>query len=241
VRPALWHEGVVTIRCGRRQALSRAIAIPWPTPMHIVARARFPPDAFISSAAVRVDARIIVGNAKIAQTRQPLRGKGLVQLDHIEVRLHEAEPAHQFIAGRRRAKAYDPRCDACGRAAEDTGKRGEPVGLDGGGRRQDQSRGTVVDAGGIAGGDTAAVTERRAQLCELFQRGRRAGMLVLRDNHRIGFALRDRHQRDLLREAPAGLRARPLLASGGQKHPGLHKRYWVFGHVLGGLGHGMAS
>ena len=44
-------------------------------------------------AAVRVDARVVVGQAEVAQHGQPLRGEGLVQLDHVDLRQRRARSA----------------------------------------------------------------------------------------------------------------------------------------------------
>ena len=97
---------------------SSASAIPWPTPMHMVARrelaavalkllgrgqrearARHPERmAERDRAAVGVHLRRVVGKAELAQHGEPLRGERLVQFDHVEVGDLEAEALHQLLA-----------------------------------------------------------------------------------------------------------------------------------------------
>ena len=77
------------------------VAIPWPTPTHIVHSAYCPPVSCElvrrgeqqprarhaermterDRAAVRIDPRIVVGEAELAETGERLRGEGFVQLD----------------------------------------------------------------------------------------------------------------------------------------------------------------
>ncbi|MDT4887364.1 hypothetical protein FQZ97_1238100 [compost metagenome] len=54
--------------------------------------------------------------------------------------------------------------------------------LGGFGAGQEQGAGAVIDAGGVASGDAAALAERRAQLGQLFQGGVAARVLVLLDH-----------------------------------------------------------
>ena len=63
--------------------------------------------------------------------------------------------------------------------------------------------GTVIDAGGVAGGHRAVLGERRAQLAHALDGGAEAGILVGVDHH-VTLAGLDRHRCDLVLE-PAGL------------------------------------
>ena len=99
---------------------SSASAIPWPTPMHMVASASLPPVRCSSSVAVSArrapdmpsgwpsaiapplgfTCGVVVGKAELAQHREALRGEGLVQFDHVEVADLEAEALQQLLATR---------------------------------------------------------------------------------------------------------------------------------------------
>src|SRR5882724_3889955 len=59
--------------------------------------------------AMRVDEIGIVLDAELPQAGYPLRGKGLIELDQIEVADLEAKPLHQFAGRRHRADAHDAR------------------------------------------------------------------------------------------------------------------------------------
>ena len=94
------------------------MAIPCPTPMHMVARASFFPVSFSSSAAVPVMRAPdmpsgwpsamappfgftcvgVVGDAELAQHRERLAGEGLVELDHVEIGRRQAEPRAELAA-----------------------------------------------------------------------------------------------------------------------------------------------
>ena len=128
-------------------------------------------------AAVGVHARIVVGEAELAEHREALRGEGLVQFDHVEVGDLEAEALQQLLGRGRRADAHDPRRHAGDGGAEDAGARGQAVAL----RRflasDDQRGGAVIDARGIAGGDAAVLADDRLQRGERVEAGQ-ARMLV---------------------------------------------------------------
>ena len=103
---AVAQDGVTRVHATR----SSASAMPCPTPMHIVHSARRPPRALelerrrgrkARSAhaervperdrpAVRVHVRGVVGQPEPAQHGERLRGKCLVELDHVEVRRSRA-------------------------------------------------------------------------------------------------------------------------------------------------------
>ena len=84
-------------------------------------------------------------------------------------------------------------------------------------RGDDQRRGAVVDARGIAGGDRAVLADDRLQLGERLEAGH-ARMLVLVDDHRIALALRDFDRDDLGGEPAVGLRGGGfVLAAQGER------------------------
>ena len=67
--------------------------------------------------------------------------------------------------------------------------------------RQQQCTGTVVDARGISSGDTATLTERRAELVQLLQRGVATRVFVVLDALGRAFALGDLDRHDFLCQA----------------------------------------
>ena len=69
-------------------------------------------------AAVRVHARIVVGDAQLAQHGQALRGEGLVQLDHVHLFQRQAGLGQHLARRGRRADAHDARRDAGGGHAD---------------------------------------------------------------------------------------------------------------------------
>ena len=101
--------------------------MPWPTPMHMVARARRAPRSCSSMrggqgepgaagaqrvaqgdrAAVRVDVLGVVGQAELPEHGQGLRGERLVQLDHVQVGDGQPVAGQQLLRGRHRADAHD--------------------------------------------------------------------------------------------------------------------------------------
>ena len=64
-----------------------------------------------NGAAVRVDARIVVAQAERAQYRQPLRGEGFVQFNHVELLERHAELLQQLLRSRSGPDAHDARLD----------------------------------------------------------------------------------------------------------------------------------
>jgi hypothetical protein len=89
----------------------------------------------------------------------------------------------------------------------DTGHRLDASLLGLGERHQDRRGGTVVDPGSVTGGDRTLLLEGRTQLCQAFQRGAVADILVVGDND-VTLARLDRDGRDLVFEAtffPCGL------------------------------------
>ena len=128
---------------------SSASAIPWPTPMHMVASASLPPVALQllgrgqreararhaermaerDRAAVGVHLRRVVGKAELAEHGEALRGEGLVQFDHVEVADLQAEALHQLLASGSRADAHDPRRNAGDGGAEHARPRRQAVAL----------------------------------------------------------------------------------------------------------------
>ena len=127
----------------RSYTRSSASAIPWPTPMHMVASASLPPVRCSSSVAVSASRApdmpsgwpsaiapplgftrgVVVGEAELAKHGEALGGEGLVQLDHVEVADLEAEALHQLLGRGRRADAHDPRRNAGDGGAEHAGAR----------------------------------------------------------------------------------------------------------------------
>src|SRR3546814_18327610 len=64
----------------------------------------------------------VVGQAELPHHRQPLRGKGLVQFDHVQVADLQAQPIEQILGPGRRPNAHEPGRNASDRAAEKIGR-----------------------------------------------------------------------------------------------------------------------
>ncbi|MNL51223.1 hypothetical protein D3C87_1743030 [compost metagenome] len=95
---------------------------------------------------IGVHATIILGNAEITQHGNALAGKGLVELDDVEIGLGKAEAREELLTGGRRAHAHDTRWHAGRGAAQNAGDGGEAMPFRGGLRGDDQGRRTVIDA-----------------------------------------------------------------------------------------------
>src|SRR3954452_13898252 len=117
-------------------------------------------------AAVGIYARIVVGNAELAEDGKALRGEGFVQLDHVEIADLQAQPLHQFLAGRRRSDAHDPRRHPGDCCAKNSGARREAIALRRLFRRNDDRRRAIVDTRGVAGCHRAVGAHDRFELGE---------------------------------------------------------------------------
>src|SRR6202043_2914498 len=106
---------------------------------------------------------VIVGNAKLAERRKTLTGKGFVQLDHVKVALLETKPRHQLARGRNRSDAHDARRYARGGPTQNAGGRREAIfpGRHLGG--EDETGRAIVHARGVARGHRTALAKRRWQ------------------------------------------------------------------------------
>ena len=111
-------------------------------------------------APARIDPRVIVGQAHLPRAGQSLRGKGLIELDDVEVVHSHAQPGQQLVGGRHGPDAHGPRRHAGDSHPEYAGLRLEVVSLSGRFRCYDQSRGAVVDAGCVTGRDGPAREQR---------------------------------------------------------------------------------
>src|SRR5512141_3254481 len=60
-------------------------------------------------AAVGIDAGIVVRDVQLAQDREPLRGKRLVQFDDVELVRLDTGLRYQLVRGRQRTDAHDAR------------------------------------------------------------------------------------------------------------------------------------
>ena len=78
-------------------------------------------------AAIGIHPLIVIGNTELAQCGKALAGEGLVQFDHVELFLIQAEPCQKLGRGRRRADAHDARRHAGGGTAENAGNRSQTV------------------------------------------------------------------------------------------------------------------
>ena len=145
--------------------------------------------------------------SQLARDGDRLRGKGLVQLEEIDVAGLQPCALEHLAHRRHRADAHHLRIDAGRHVRQDPRQRLRSQRLCFLGRRDDEGSGAVVDAGGVAGGHRAVLLERRLQRAE-FLRGRSCSRELVRvDQDRLPFALRNRHRHDLLFETALGNRA----------------------------------
>ena len=189
-------------------------------------------------AAVGVYMGRVVGKSKLAQHRERLRREGLVQLD--DVHLVEPQPGagENLARRRRRPDAHDARRDARRRHADEARVRGRAVG--GGFRGDDERRGAVVDAGGVAGRHGFVRPVDRLQLGELFGRRLGARVLVAVDDQRLALALGHAHGGDFIAEHAGRLRRRPALLAAQRESVLVGARDAVIGgDIVGGLRHGI--
>ncbi len=189
-------------------------------------------------AAVRIEARVVGGDAKLVAPRQDLHRERLVQLEQVDLverhsRLLEHAPRRRYGA-----VAHQMRLDAGVRVPDEAQLRREAELV----RRllgREERRGRAVrQSGGVARGDAAAGAERRLQRGEPVQRRVRAQELVaLRDLPAVVGEHRHRHDRvahDAVLPRGGGL----LLRRHGERVRALLRdlRKAVV-QVLGGLSH----
>ena len=134
------------VATARAQTRSMMVAIPCPTPTHIVASAYWPPPAASSRAAVRTrrapdmpngcpramapplgfTRAIVVAHAQLPEARQRLSRKSLVQLDHVRSATRESRARQRLARRRHRSHAHGPGLDARYGGRHDTRQRREP-------------------------------------------------------------------------------------------------------------------
>ena len=193
-----------------------------------------------NGAAVGIYLLGIVAKAELPQHGQRLRGKRLVELDHVEIADLQLEAIHQLPGRRHRPDAHDPRRHAGGCRRQHARPRRQAVTLH---RRlggDDHRGGAVVDPRGVAGRDRAGTAERRLELGQAFKRGLGPRMLVLVDHDRPALAAGRLDRDDLLGEiagrdrcSGAPLRAQREGVLVGARH------LEFLGDVLAGLRHGI--
>ena len=115
--------------------------------------------------------------AEVLVDRQRLGGEGFVGLDQVEVVGLPAGALQHLAGGGDRAGAHHRGIDAGGGEAGDAGQRGQAALGGFGGGHQDQRRGAVIDAGGVAGGDRAVLGEGGTQLGHGLRAGSRGGCI----------------------------------------------------------------
>ena len=180
--------------------LTRSIsaAMPWPTPMHIVAIARFPPQrlealtavsasrapdmpermAERDRAAVRVHVLGVVRQAELAQHRDALGGERLVQFDHVDVASVSPSRASSFCtAGAGPMPMMRGATPAV--AIATTRARGvRPWRLAASSRGEQQRAAPSLTPEALPAVTVPRVAERRPQLRQHLERGVGARMLV---------------------------------------------------------------
>ncbi len=159
------------------------------------------------------------GQFEPAQTGENLGGKGLVDLDHVDVGEGQAGARQRLFRRLDRADPHDPRRHPGDAAGDDAGERLGPGGVAGLAAGDDHRHRAVIDARGVAGGGDAALLQR-PQPGERGQIGLRARMLVLADLDRPGAAARHLDRDDFALEEPVGLAGGVFALRPGGEHIG---------------------
>ena len=193
-------------------------------------------------AAVRVQARIVKGDAQLLGAAQNLRGEGFVDFDNIHVIQRQAGAAQGFLAGFNRAQAHDARGDTGDSTGEDARARLDAVLLADGFAADDQRSRAVVDAGGVAGGDHATF-KQWTQTGQGGQVAARTRVFVLIDHlGRLLAALRDFNRVDFFSEEAVGTGLFvQRLAACGVSVGFFAGDTQVGSNVVGGLRHGVIA
>ena len=79
--------------------------------------------------AIGVHMRGVIGNSQIAQHREPLARKCLVEFYHVEIGRLDAEACAQFAGGRCRTKTHDARCETGSCSTQNAGDGREAMAL----------------------------------------------------------------------------------------------------------------
>ena len=190
-------------------------------------------------ATVRVHAGVIICHTEISQHGEPLRGERFIEFNHVHLAEGQAGECEHFARSRRWPKTHDARRDARARHAHHAGARREAVFRSRDFAREQQRAGTVVNARCVTRSHGAIGAHDRFQFGEGVQRGV-ARMLVLVDDDRITFFLRDRNWRYLSVKEAALLRLQRIRLRA-QRHFVLRftPDFELIGDVLSGLGHGV--
>src|SRR5215831_4453233 len=132
--------------------------------------------------AVLIDPAVIERQFQPAQAGQYLGGKGLIDLDYVDVRKAEAGTGERLLRGGNRTDAHDPRRHAGDGASAHPDERFGPRGLTGPAAGNDHRHRTVIDARSVASGRHPALLQW-PQFGKGRQIGLRARMFVLGDLH----------------------------------------------------------
>ena len=188
-------------------------------------------------AAPGVHTRVVVLQTQLAQHGQALRGKGFIELDHIELRQRQAGLRQHFLRGRRGAYAHDARRHAHRGHAHHAGARRQAVFGGAGFVGQQQRASAVIDAAGIAGRHRAVGAHHAFELGQCFQRGGTRMLVGVHDDG-IALFLGNRHGRDFACQV-AGLLRGHRIELAGQRHAvlGFALDFEIGGNVFGRLGH----
>ena len=186
-----------------------------------------------------VDVDVIGGQAQLGVDRGSLRGKGLVQLEQVDVLGLQAGLLQGLTDGGDGAGAHQSGIDAHRTGGDDLGHGLQAVGLDELAGGHDDGGSAVVDAGGVAGGDRAAVALKGGlQLGQLLHGGAGLDVLIGVEDDGIALLLGDDHGDDLVLELALGDGGGGTgLAAQGQLILHLAGDAVLFGHVLGGDAH----
>src|ERR1700729_64137 len=156
-------------------------------------------------AAVRV--KFLSSGVHLAQTGQHLRGKRLVDLEYGEIAHRDAAFFKCFGNRKGRADAHDRRIPSDHARRNKTAEPRHAVGFRALARGQNDRRGAIGNAAGIAGRDDSVFYETRRQFRELFHRQTGSRPFVLFDAYRRASRARYVDRYDLLRKIAIALRA----------------------------------
>ena len=219
----------------RRRTASRGRSVPpvWPSWCAAVSARRAPdmPSGWPSAMAPPLGLTCSASSARPSWRSTARAWLAKASFSSIDVEIGDLRPSRsqQLLRRRDRADAHDARRHAGRGHAEDAGARRQPVALGRRCRGEEQRRGAVIDARGIAGGDRAAGLRTIGfSLASASSVVSARGCSSRLDDDRAALAAGDFDRHDLLGAEAAGSLRRDgaLLASAARRRPGRRGETW---------------
>ena len=184
-----------------------------------------------------VDIHFVAVQSELSLDRYVLWGKGLIDLDQIQVSQGETRLVERLPRRRRRSDSHDPRGYTGDTPRDQATHRRKTVSRGELGVGDDQRCRTVSNSAGVSRGHQAVFLEIGTKRCQGLSRGIRPYVLI---HAELGFlaSLQQRDRDDFVVELSlVPRRLRPRLASHRISVDFLAADVVFLGQVLGGLGH----